>query len=83
MTLKLEAMENDEDECGFPDEYGINIIPYLVAGKLLINTSESNKGRELLAIGYNKLEDMYSFYATPSKPRRKKIRSRSFTINHW
>lgn len=83
MTVKLEIMENDDDECGFPDEYGVNILPYLVAGRLLINTSEVAKGKELLAIGYNKLEDMYSFYATPSKPWRKTIKSKTLKLNHW
>ena len=74
-TKKLEPMESDEDECGLPDDYGVKIIPYLVAGQLLIDTSEVQKWEKLLAIGYSELEDMYSFYATPVKQFRKKIKT--------
>jgi len=74
-------MESDDDECGFPEDYGIKILPYLVVGELLINTSEINKGKELLAKGYSTLEDMYSFYATPAKQYRKKIKSASLALD--
>ena len=77
----IENMEDDDDECGFPSDYGIKIIPYLVVGELLINTSEIGKGKELLVKGYSALEDMYSFYATPAKQYRKKIKSAPLTFN--
>ena len=80
-TSSLTKMESDDDECGFPEDYGIKILPYLVVGELLINTSEINKGKELLAKGYSVLEDMYSFYATPAKQYRKKIKSASLTLD--
>lgn len=69
----LPEMEEDDDECGFPSDYWLKIIPYLVTGYLLVDTSESQKGKELLQIWYNSLEDMYQFYATPVKKFRKKI----------
>lgn len=82
-TKKLEPMESDEDECGLPDDYGVRILPYLVAGTLLIDTSEVSKGERLLAIGYSELEDMYSFYATPVKQFRKKIKTTPLSHNLW
>lgn len=74
-TKKIEPMVSDEDECGLPDDYGIRIVPYIVAGQLLIDTSEVSKGERILAIWYAELEDMYSFYATPVKQFRKKIKT--------
>lgn len=74
-TKKLEPLVSDEDECGFPDDYGVKIVPYLVAWELLIDTSEWGKGKELLTIWYAELEDMYSYYATPTKQFRKKIKT--------
>ena len=67
-------METDTDECGLPDDYWKKIVPYLVAWELLIDTSEVEKGQKLLQIWYWELEDMYSFYATPNKQFRKKIK---------
>jgi hypothetical protein len=80
-TKKLETMESDSDECWLPDNYGEDIVAYLVAGGLLIDTSESNKGRELLNQWYSNLEDMYSFYATPNKKFRKKIKTTPLVSN--
>ena len=80
-TKKLEPMESDEDECGLPDDYGVKIVPYLVAWALLIDTSEVAKWEKLLAIWYSELEDMYSFYATPVKQFRKKIKTTPLTHN--
>lgn len=80
-TKKLEPMESDEDECGLPDDYGVKIIPYLVAWALLIDTSEIQKWEKLLMIWYSELEDMYSFYATPVKQFRKKIKTTPLTHN--
>ena len=80
-TKKLEPMESDEDECGLPDDYGVRILPYLVAWALLIDTSEVAKWEKLLAIWYAELEDMYSFYATPVKQFRKKIKTTPLTHN--
>ena len=74
-TKKLEPLVLDDDECWLPDDYGIKIVPYLVAGQLLIDTSEVQKWEKLLAIGYSELEDMYSYYATPLKQFRKKIKT--------
>lgn len=74
-TKKIEPMVSDEDECWLPDDYGVRIVPYLVAGQLLIDTSEVSKWERILAIGYAELEDMYSFYATPVKQFRKKIKT--------
>jgi len=74
-TKKLEPLVKDWDECWFPDDYGIKIVPYLVAGQLLIDTSEVSKWEKLLAIWYAELEDMYSYYATPNKQFRKKIKT--------
>lgn len=74
-TKKVEPMESDEDECGLPDDYGVKIVPYIVAGTLLIDTSEATKWEKLLMIWYSELEDMYSYYATPVKQFRKKIKT--------
>lgn len=79
-TKKLEPLVSDEDECWFPDDYGVKIVPYLVAGQLLIDTSEVEKWSKLLAIWYAELEDMYSYYATPTKQFRKKIKTTP--LNH-
>lgn len=79
-TKKLEPMTSDEDECGLPDDYGVKIVPYIVAGQLLIDTSEVQKAERLLAIWYAELEDMYSYYATPTKQFRKKIKTTP--LNH-
>lgn len=78
-TKKLEPLVSDEDECWLPDDYGVKIIPYLVAWALLIDTSEVQKWEKLLAIGYSELEDMYSYYATPVKQFRKKIKTTPLT----
>lgn len=80
-TKKVEPMESDEDECGLPDDYGVKIVPYIVAGTLLIDTSEATKWEKLLMIGYSELEDMYSFYATPVKQFRKKIKTTPLSSN--
>jgi hypothetical protein len=74
-TKKLEPMSLDNDECWLPDDYWIKIVPYIVAGQLLIDTSEVQKWEKLLAIWYSELEDMYSYYATPAKQFRKKIKT--------
>lgn len=74
-TKKLEPLESDDDECWLPDDYGVKIVPYLVAWALLIDTSEIQKGEKLLQIWYSELEDMYSYYATPTKKFRKKIKT--------
>jgi hypothetical protein len=71
---KLDEMSSDSDECWLPDDYGMKILPYLVTGQLLIDTSEVAKWEKLLAIWYAALEDMYSYYATPTKKFRKKIK---------
>lgn len=80
-TKKLDPMESDTDECWLPDDYGVKIVPYLVAGQLLIDTSEAQKGEKLLQIWYAELEDMYSYYATPTKQFRKKIKTTPLTSN--
>ena len=72
---RLEPMESDEDECGLPDDYWKKIVPYLVTWSLLIDTSESQKWKDLLQIWYSELEDMYSYYATANKQFRKKIKT--------
>ena len=72
----LPVMEDDEDECGFPKDYGIKIIPYIAIWELLIDTSEWDKGQQILQIWYNALENMYQFYSTPAKQFRKKIGTR-------
>lgn len=77
----LEEMEDDEDECGFPENFWIRIIPYIVVWEMLIDTEESNRGKELLQIWYGSLEDMYAFYATPAKQFRKKLRAK--WMNPW
>ena len=74
-TKKIEPMTSDEDECWLPDDYGVKIVPYIVAWQLLIDTSEVQKAERLLAIWYAELEDMYSYYATPTKQFRKKIKT--------
>lgn len=79
-SQSLPVMEDDEDECGFPKDYGIKIIPYLAIWELLIDTSERDKGQEILQIWYNALENMYSFYATPNKKFRKKIWARPMKL---
>ena len=80
-TKKLESIESDEDECWLPENYWKDIVAYLVAGSLLIDTSESNKGKDLLNQWYSSLEDMYSFYATPTKKFRKKIKTTPLVSN--
>lgn len=80
-TKKLNPIESDNDECWLPDNYGEDIVAYLVAGSLLIDTSESNKGKDLLNQWYSSLEDMYSFYATPTKKFRKKIKTTPLVSN--
>lgn len=80
-TKKLEPLVLDDDECGFPDDFGVEIVPYLVAWSLLIDTSESNKGKDLLNQWYSALEDMYSYYATPLKQFRKKIKTTPLNNN--
>lgn len=82
-TKKLEPMSADTDECGLPDDYGVKIVPYLVIGQLLIDTSEVAKWEKLLAIWYSELEDMYSYYATPTKKFRKKIKTTPLNNNLW
>lgn len=78
-TKKIEPMVSDEDECWLPDDYGVKIVPYIVAWELLIDTSESGKAKELLTMWYAELEDMYSYYATPTKQFRKKIKTTPLT----
>lgn len=80
-TKKLEPMESDDDECWLPDDYGVKIVPYLVAWALLIDTSEVAKWEKLLQIWYSELEDMYSYYATPTKQFRKKIKTTPLNNN--
>ena len=80
-TKKLEPMTQDTDECWLPDDYGVKIVPYLVAWALLIDTSEVAKWEKLLAIWYSELEDMYSYYATPTKQFRKKIKTTPLNNN--
>ena len=72
---RLEPVESDDDECGLPDDYWIRIVPYLVTWLLLIDTSESQKWRDLLQVWYSELEDMYSYYATANKQFRKRIKT--------
>ena len=76
-------MVSDDDECWLPDDYGVKIVPYLVVGQLLIDTSEVAKWEKLLAIWYSELEDMYSYYATPTKKFRKKIKTTPLVSNLW
>lgn len=80
-TKKLDKLERDDDECWFPDDYWVKIVPYIVAGQLLIDTSEVQKWEKLLAIWYAELEDMYSYYATPAKQFRKTIKTTPLNNN--
>lgn len=81
-SKKLDPLESDEDECGFPDNYWLNILPNLVVWELLIeNSSEVQKWERLLSIWYSALEDMYTFYATPNKQFRKKIKTVPMSVN--
>ena len=73
-SKRLDEMETDNDECGLPDNYWVKIIPNLVVWEILIDTSEVDKWQKLLSIWYAELEDMYTFYATPNKQFRKKIK---------
>ena len=82
-TKELEPMVADEDECWLPSTFGVDIVPYIVVWWLLIDTSESNKGKDLLNQWYASLEDMYSYYATPTKKFRKKIKTTPLTNNLW
>lgn len=74
-SKKLDPVESDDDECGLPDDYWKRIVPYLVTWQILIDTTEVDKWQKLLSIWYAELEDMYSFYATPNKQFRKKIKT--------
>lgn len=79
----LPEMEDDEDECWFPKDYWLKIVPNLAIWELLIDTSESEKWKELLQMWYSELENMYRFYATPTKKFRKKIWVRQMRPLIW
>ncbi len=80
-TKKLEPLERDEDECWLPENFWVEILPYIVAGSLLVDTSEQEKAKALLNQWYSALEDMYSYYATPTKKFRKKIKTTPLNNN--
>ena len=44
-TSSLAKMESDDDECGFPEDYGIKILPYLVVGNSWSIRARSIRGR--------------------------------------
>ena len=78
----VDEMEDDDDECGLPENYGTEIVPYIVAWELLIDTAERDKWQTHLLQGYSSLEEMYRFYATPNKKFRKKIGITPM-VNYW
>jgi len=66
-------MVNDTDETDLPDNYGLQVIAPIVAGKLLLATDEAGKAATILKQGYKNLESMYSYYGTAIKEYRTKV----------
>lgn len=70
-----------EDVCILPDNYGIEIVAQLVAGEELIKDGQITLGQQALDRGYTKLTEMYNFYASAIKERRKTIKVRPLTLD--
>lgn len=71
---KLQEMEKSDDVCGLPDNYGINSIAYIVAGEILVDTSEVNKATAILNKGYKSVGLLYSEYASEAKKSTRKVK---------
>lgn len=71
---KLPEMNKSDDVCGLPDNYGINSIAYIVAGEILVDTSEVNKATAILNKGYKSVGLLYSEYASETKKSTRRVK---------
>lgn len=67
-------LDDLDAECILPDNYWVTVIAWLVAWPLLINDQQPTKWQSALLWAYSKLLEMYNFYASPLKERRKTVK---------
>lgn len=72
-------MEDDADYCELPGDFGVKVISNLLAGQMLYDTEEPEKGIKYLTAGYAALKKLYKDYAERRRPFRKKVRTSTFT----
>lgn len=76
-----EVIEDTEEFCILPDNYGVEVIAPIVAWEELIDDGQITQGQLALKKGYTKLTEMYNFYASAIKERRKTIKVRPLTLD--
>lgn len=70
----LPEMEDGDDTCGLPRNYGLDAIANIVAGEILIDTSEVQKATALLNKGYKAVEHLYAGYSSEKRNLRRKVK---------
>lgn len=75
-------MINATDQCNLPDQFGIQVIAPLVAGKLLYKTDEQWLWITFLKQAYAELEAMYNYYAETNRTFRRKVKTKPMNRNN-
>ena len=70
----LSEMEDGDDTCWLPRNYWLDAIANIVAGEILIDTSEVQKATALLNKGYKAVEHLYSEHSSEKRNLRKKVK---------
>lgn len=72
-------MEEDGDYCDLPGDSWVKVISNILAGTMLYDTEEAEKGLRFLTAWYAALKKLYKDYAERRRPFRKKVRTSPFT----
>jgi len=70
----LPEMKKSDDTCGLPKNYGLNAVANIVAGEVLIDTSEVQKASAILNKGYKAVESLYAEQSSEKKNLRRKVK---------
>ena len=68
--------------CSLPDQYGVQVIAPIVAGKVLYKTDEQWLWITFLKQWYAELEAMYNYYAETNRDFRKKMKTKPMNRNN-
>lgn len=73
--IKFANMIKPTDECWLPDDYWIEAIANIVAGEVLVKTSEVNKWQMILNEWYSAVAELFSTNNNERKANRRRIKA--------
>lgn len=76
-------MTKDGSSTDLPDDYGTKVIAPIVAGNLLIQTEQAERGKMFLQQGYAELINMYKDFGELRREHRRVVRTSSMLKSVW